>query len=599
MPGARGATPQQINEAIVKGVKFLYAAEKGDNWEVGGAPDKKGLSDKGEFSEAAQYGGRSAMATYTLLAAGEKPKESPKLAAAIKWLMKADMRGTYAVALRAQVWNLIEPSKERDAARDADVQFLLDSVIQKGKNAGFYGYSYGNFGQKRPDRKVVFGEGGPSGDHYFDRSNSQYGVLGVWALERAGAEIPGKYWEIVDKGWRDSQRHDGGWSYKEGNIDAESVTPTMTCAGVATLFITQDYILRQKKWDPCAGGTIDNNIDNGLLYIDKHIQKLLDADSYYGAYGVERIATASGRRYFGSVDWFQMGTDHIVAKQDQNRGSWDGRWGGDVPESCFALLFLSRGRAPLMINKLQYPLLAKDQSAGNAPHELDPWDERPRDIANLARWMGPRIESNLNWQIVNLSVPADELHDAPILYISGNSDPKFSDAEVEKLRTYVEQGGLILGTADCASAIFTRSFEKLGTAMFKQYEFRQLPATHLIFTELFHASKWKLHPRVMGLTNGVRELMLLLPDGDAGRAWQTDATAMRPEMFELGANIFLYATDRKNLFFRGDPYVVIPNKSTPARTLKIARIQTDGGWDPEPAAGRGWRQYSITRAARS
>jgi uncharacterized protein DUF4159 len=126
--------------------------------------------------------------------------------------------------------------------------------------------------------------------------------------------------------------------------------------------------------------------------------------------------------------------------------------------------------------------------------------------------------------------------------------------------------------------------------MFKQYEFRQLPASHLIFTEQYHASKWKVHPKLMGLSNGVREMMILIPEGDAGRFWQTDATKMRPEFFELGANIFLYATDRQNLVFKPDPYVVVPNQAVPTKALKIARIQTDGNWDPEPG---GWARMAA------
>ena len=65
-----------------------------------------------------------------------------------------------------------------------------------------------------------------------------------------------------------------------------------------------------------------------------------------------------------------------------------------------------------MMNKLIY---------SNAPtHQNEPWDERPRDVANLARWMGKRsIEGFLNWQLVDLKYPVEEFHDAPILYISG------------------------------------------------------------------------------------------------------------------------------------------------------------------------------------
>jgi hypothetical protein len=584
----RAATTVQINDAIAAGVKYLYSIEKGGNWEPA-SNDPLQLDSNGGYSDASHYGGYTAICTYALLAAGEDPKEKPQLQAAIKWLMKADLHGTYAVALRAQVWVLIEKSPQRDAARDADAQFLLASVLQKGNNAGFYGYSYGVAGQKR--HAVAFGEGGPPAGYWYDRSNSQYGVLGVWAAEQAGADIPQKYWEMVDKGWKSAQRNDGGWNYHTDNGDAATNigTATMTCAGVASLFITQDYLLRIKKWDACAGGTFNVNIENGLKYVEKHISELIGGGNYYGMYGVERIATASGRRYFGAVDWFEAGADYAVKQQDARIGSFSGKY-GPIPDSCFAMLFLSRGRAPLMMNKLQYTPAQKKQSGDDENKEVEVWNERPRDVANLARWTGPRIETFLNWQIVNLSVRADQLHEAPILCISGNEALNFSDDEKDKLRTFVEQGGMILGTADCNSMIFARSFEKLGTDLFKNYEFRQLPPGHLIFTgEQYPSQKWKLHPRVMALSNGVREMMILLNSGDAGRVWQSDSP-VHPEFFELGANIFLYSTERQNLRFKGDPYVVLPNATTPAKHIKIARIQTDGNWDPEPG---GWARLAA------
>ena len=230
------------------------------------------------------------------------------------------------------------------------------------------------------------------------------------------------------------------------------------------------------------------------------------------------------------------------------------------------------------------------QQRSEREREVEVWNERPRDVAMLARWTGPRIETFLNWQTVNLSVRADQLHDAPILYVSGNQALSFSDDDKAKLRTFVDQGGMILGMADCGSMIFSRSFEKLGVELFRKYEFRQLPPGHLIFTgEQYPARKWRVHPAVRGLSNGVREIMLLLPDGDAGRAWQTD-NHLHPEFFELAANVFLYSTERQNLHFKGEPYVVLPDETTPSKHVKIARIQTDSNWDPEPG---GWARLAA------
>ena len=58
------------------------------------------------------------------------------------------------------------------------------------------------------------------------------------------------------------------------------------------------------------------------------------------------------------------------------------------------------------------------------------WNQRPRDVANLARWIGKQSEQDLNWQIVNLAAKVEDFHDAPILYISG-STPLTFDGELK------------------------------------------------------------------------------------------------------------------------------------------------------------------------
>src|SRR5205823_6265408 len=84
---------------------------------------------------------------------------------------------------------------------------------------------------------------------YAHNSTSQYGVLGMWACDQLGAEVPSSYWQSVEKGWIGCQGGDGAWSYHSvnpvpGSVHATMPTASMTCAGVASLFITQEYLHR-------------------------------------------------------------------------------------------------------------------------------------------------------------------------------------------------------------------------------------------------------------------------------------------------------------------------------------------------------------------
>ena len=115
---------------------------------------------------------------------------------------------------------------------------------------------------------------------------------------------------------------------------------------------------------------------------------------------------------------------------------------------------------------------------------------------------------------------------------------------------------MILGNADCGSVAFSQSFHRLGTRLFPKYEFRKLAPYHPIYDEQYQAKKWKNHPVVEGMTNGIRELMILIPQADPGHAWQTESTKTKEELFQLAGNIFLYATGKENLEHKGDTYIV-------------------------------------------
>ena len=80
-----------------------------------------------------------------------------------------------------------------------------------------------------------------------------------------------------------------------------------------------------------------------------------------------------------------------------------------------------------------------------------------------------------------MEVSPDDLHDAPILYISGSQELAFSPAKLAKFREFVEGGGMIVGNADCGRPEFVKSFIRLGRDLFPNYEFRQLPPNHPIY----------------------------------------------------------------------------------------------------------------------
>jgi endoglucanase Acf2 len=553
------ATAAQVDEAVKKAIDNLYAEQKNGHWEVVDAP-KTGPGQH-DSPEGGQYGGLTAVATYALLSAGEKHND-PRLTPAIDFLRKAKLRGIYAISMRAQVWPLLPPSRENKDAAKRDYDLLIAGMKNKGDAKGQWFY---HVDDPKDDR----------GDH----SASQMAVLGLWACGEAGVEIPDNVWTTMDQVWRSHQQPDGGWPYVHNDPGGwGKPTLSMTAAGMATLFLTQDQLKRFNI--ACSGNAKDPVLAKGFAWIGKELPKDFGGPvterwyvggpgrTMYLLYALQRLGVYSGYRYFNTVDWFAAGADYLVKEQRP-----DGSWGAQTWETSLGLLFMARGRAPVAINKLNY-----GDSAG--------WNQRPRDVANLVGWMGKQTERKLNWQIVELAADPLDWLDAPVLYIAGSDELKLTPDQQAKLKAYVEAGGLIAGNADCGNAKFATSFKKLGTTLFAS-EFRELPAEHVIYTQAFPRKKWKQKIGIQGLSNGVREVMILYADADPAKAWTMRNTS-RAELFESMADIYLYNVGTSSMRNKGDTTIVKPDSAiTTTKQVTVARLKHAGQWDPEPG---GWRR---------
>jgi hypothetical protein len=575
---AWGATVSQIQSAIEKAKHALYGYQRDETWE---RPQNDVHGD--------QVTGQTALAVYALLSSGESHRD-PRIARAIAYLKKTPTTGVYALGLRCNVWLLLPPTPDVRAAMARDANVLSGSIIRTaGPGRGFYNYN--------PGGKV------------YSHSRAQYAVLGMSAAAQSGIAVPAAYWQMVESAWIADQDSSGGWSYEARPRADHPLTPGMTAAGVTTLFITQEF-LHPGDDLACRGNVRNPPIEKGLDWLAANFDKVAtDRRSvrdypYSTLYAVERIGIASGYKYFKGINWYQKGAGWLLAQQAKD-GSFkaSAREFTGIPHAstCFALLFLSRGSNPIVMNKLDYsaavtpppaPQSAPALPARRRPDPAPPWNQRPRDAANVTRWIGRQIERELNWQIVNLAAPARELSDAPILYLCGNHPLHFSDEQAQKVKQYVENGGIVLASADCASTAFSDSFRELGQRMFPAYSFAPLPQNHPIYTaEQFRASRWKRRPTVLSLGNGAREFLLLLPDADAARAWQSRSAGSAQAAWELAADVYLYAVDKQGLRRRGQTHLVtLDARVKPKQTIRLARIEYDGNWDPEPA---GWRRLTA------
>lgn len=542
-----------VAQAIEKGKAWLFSTQQADgSWE--------------NFSPEYEMGS-TIMATYALLECGVDPQDD-HIKKAIDWLnAKADERlkdlenpakgsgtqgkpcKTYELGLLCQVYlaaNVSTKNKYLD-----NLKKVSDALI-KYSNRGGYAYDV----TKPADPKNP-----PTG---FDNSNSQYGVLGAWAAAIATNEVPKEYWYTVMRHWLNTQCQDGGWQYQDVQIGS---SPTMTAAGVASMFVCYDGLFAQTQLT-CSSQDDFRPIQRGLDWLEKNFESGLGEDIHYYLYGIERVGLASGYKYFGATNWYQAGAERLVPAQNAD-GSWQGRWKPHV-STCFSLLFLQRGRNSVLFNKLEY--------SGD-------WNNRSRDLAMACRDMTRRLDNNtVNWQIVNLRAPVSDWHDAPILYIAGSKEPKFTPAEINKLREYVNEGGTILFMTECVGAPFSKGVKDLCAKLFPQYKYEALPVDHELIAGGPPNNLLPLKGKVVFnmVSNGVRPL-IIHSETDLAQKWQKQE--WKDVAFDALSNVSLYVTSKKE-GLRPRGVTLWPEMTTEAlvQTVKIARVEHKANCDPEPMA---------------
>jgi len=513
-----------------------------------GGPDRFGPNPRGGGGGAAGAyitRGFDALCVYALLQSGQAL--DPKILDAhdsfagliINQLKRYDLTYTYHRSLRAAALAVLNRPQDTAALED-DVRWLVNA-----NREGAYTYT-------APPSQAALSQ--------WDNSNSQYGLLGVWSGAQAGLAVPANYWHAVEQHWSGCAITGGTWGYFANSAP----TLSMTLAGVASEIVSRDYL-----------NAPNGPADAGLAWLDAGDNctagvgtSMLPA---YTLYGLERVGLASGYKYFGTHDWYSEFAQKLVASQHAD-GSWGTGGNNSLVDTAYSLLFLARGRHPILFNKLRYD--------GN-------WDAHCRDVMHLSRYASHQLERPLNWQVVNLRRNWFDWLDAPVLYISGTKAPDFSDADYNALRSFAEGGGLIFTQSDDGNSAFSKWVEIAAHKMFPRYELMPVPVDHPLYTVNY---QFKKPPPLLSISNGSRLLLVHSPR-DIARGWQLDWADTYSDDFHLGLNLFVYAAGKSvNLKHRLASTYIPPPPSAAATTINLATLRYAGAWNPEP--------YAFTRFAR-
>ncbi|MDX1681518.1 MAG: DUF4159 domain-containing protein [Phycisphaeraceae bacterium] len=558
-----GLSLKEIRQAIADGVDGLYEMEPEYTFGAAGA-----IMNPNRHHQRHKFG-HHAIAAWAMLDAGES-YQYPRLFRRVNWVLTADKPYVYDRAMRAQM--LAELPVRRWEPWVHRERVWLNSALT---NQGNFPFKYAG------GRSTGWG----------DSANGQYGVLGLWGIERSGLTVPRQTWQKIDDFWRQTQQKTegqlpAGWGLEPQANDADA---PMTAGGVAVLTVTEKMLYGREFVNP------DNNVTphlrKGLAWLDENFDMNPGGslpDWYYYMWTIQRVGRATGFRVFNDIDWYRVGTSQVLSNQTAD-GLWprSGMMESELLSTAFALLYLAKANEPVAVTKIRYQRPGgEDENEANDDAEEEVagsdfwgrWNNYPHDIWNFVTYVSDQFEYATTWQIMGLDQPAYSLIESPLLYLSTDEPVQLNDEQITNLKGFIEAGGLLIVNADGNEANTVRSYKSLAQELFGR-DWEKVNPEHHIYN--LHQQVGARVPMRM-VDNGVRPLMIWMTR-DIGKGLQTNDTA-RGDGFKALSNIYLYVTGKRFRRGRLENAYRVQQNSRPSISMPVARLQHDGNYDPEPGA---------------
>ena len=579
----------------------------------------------GKWSDyGGQEGGITCLCTMALLNAGETPDDQHVyMKNALDRVRKMHPKTTYVVGLQTMVLCRADQLDRDQDIIAANADWLQETQIKAGVADRKGGWSYGE--------NAI----GPRGSIQGDGSNSQFALLALYEAARAAEKhhlhikIERETWERARNYWILNQHEDnGGWGYYKG-MDP---TGSMTCAGISSLVICSDMLhdpdakVTGDAIDGCSRASSEdrNRINRGIEWLRRYFSVQANPPSaggnvrlwhYYYLYGLERAGRLSARRKIGEHDWYREGANHLVTTINAAlansfwRGSGFAETDPDITTSL-ALLFLSKGRWPALMAKVQF-----GRPEGERIRDADKhWNWHRNDVNNLTINTESRWGFEMTWQEIDINkASVEELLQVPVLFFSGNGNPLPEGDEQRKrladnLRDYIDRGGFIFadGGEACEDGAteFDKGFRQLMDLVFQkpEYRFKPLDASHPVWAadEQVRDDQTRL---LLGIDYGCRTSVIYAPaDPNHSRPtlaclWDLSRSAQRETYgksvqdqinggLAIGRNVLTYATNRElkkrdENFAISVPKVISDNERG---KLAVAKLIHPGGCDAAPRA---------------
>lgn len=555
-------TDHAIDAAIAKAIEWLWTQQEPSGlWPFKTAPDAKGQVRS--ITGSRWPPGEHAMVMMALEYA-DTPVDDKRFQKGLKVLLELDIEKNYIISCRvvtlAHLYH--RSAKEKHPGLRAALKRDVDQLVANQGKIG--GWRYG---------------GPPSPPRAIDFSNTQLVILALSEAAKCGIEVPQEAMFRAHQRIVEDQKADGGWNYGcYGGADVPNRGPSepsygnMTAACVASLYLTEEF-LTGGLGCPCRGGRsgrgkdiVGDTLEKGMAWLNKEFSATTSPKGYhyyYWIYQAERVGIATGFRYFGTHDWYREICAHVLPTQGA-----DGRFGRNVVDTSFVILFLVKGRAPILYSKLQHD---------------GQWNLHRYDLKNLTTYFGRAKEQAIGWQVLQSTTPIELWYDAPVLFVTAEEAFEVADELKQKLRQYTDGGGTILLEASCGNAGAKAFWAKLAKDVWPEWELKRVDNKHPLWAADVEMRGRK--PNLLHMDDGVRSILFYSPT-DVSCIWHLSAVAKNRPHFDLGINLAAYAGDKAPLRARLAGPMVRPGAGLPGQTiaagagkaLKVARLKHGGDY---------------------
>ena len=179
------------------------------------------------------------------------------------------------------------------------------------------------------------------------------------------------------------------------------------------------------------------------------------------------------------------------------------------------------------------------------------WYANPSSLPNLLRAIRERTSLDVEPAEARVRLTDDRLWDYPFLHLTGHGNIKLSEAEVERLREYLERGGFLHADDNYG---LDEHFRREIARVFPDRPLVDVPLTHPIYNLVYRFPEGvpKIHEhdgkpaRGYGIFLGDRLAVFYSHESDLGNGWEdpevhNDPPHLHEAALRMGINLFVYA----------------------------------------------------------